>query len=169
MKLTNRKIVVAGMLGAISIVLGISGLGLIPVPTMAGNVTIMHVPTILGGVLEGPLVGLLIGLIFGLFSFMQASSPLFADPLVSIIPRLFIGITSYLVYAVFKKEKIKNLGLISAGIVGTATNTILVLGMGVIRGYIPFEGALSIAVIHGIPEAIVATLLTLLIGRKFTR
>ncbi|ACL69590.1 ECF transporter S component [Halothermothrix orenii] len=168
MKLTNRKIVVAGMLGAISIVLGISGLGLIPVPTMAGNVTIMHVPTILGGVLEGPLVGLLIGLIFGLFSFMQASSPLFADPLVSIIPRLFIGITSYLVYAVFKKKN-KNLGLISAGIVGTATNTILVLGMGVIRGYIPFEGALSIAVIHGIPEAIVATLLTLLIGRKFTR
>jgi len=64
MKLTTRDIVVAGMLGAISIILGASGLGLIPVPTAAGKVTIMHVPVILGTVLEGPVVGVLMTTLF---------------------------------------------------------------------------------------------------------
>src|SRR5690554_4057146 len=98
MKLSTRKIVVAGMLGAVSIVLGISGLGLIPVPTAAGKVTIMHVPVILGAVLEGPLVGVLIGLIFGIFSFLQAANPIFADPLVAILPRLLIAVFAYMFY-----------------------------------------------------------------------
>lgn len=164
MKLTNRDIVIAGMLGALSIILGISGLGLIPVPTAAGKVTIMHIPTILGAVLEGPLVGTLIGLIFGLFSFFRATVPMFADPLVAIVPRLFIGVVAYLVYNATKHTN-KNLALILAGIVGTATNTILVLGMAVIRNYLPFSAAASIAAIHGIPEAIVAAILVSIVGK----
>lgn len=72
MQLSTKEIVVAGMLGAISIVLGVTRLGFIPVPTPAGNATIMHIPAILGAVLEGPVVGALIGLIFGIFSFFTA-------------------------------------------------------------------------------------------------
>ena len=164
MKLTTRKIVITGMLGAVSIILGTSGMGLIPVPTPAGNATIMHVPAILGGVLEGPVVGLLIGLIFGIFSFLRAPNPIFADPLVAILPRLLIGVFSYYVYVAIKGKN-TNLALIVAGVIGTATNTILVLGMAVLRGYLPLAAAASVAVLHGIPEMVVAAILVGLIGK----
>ena len=36
--------------------------------TAIGNATIMHIPAIVGGALEGPIVGLLAGAIFGIFS-----------------------------------------------------------------------------------------------------
>ncbi|MCK5768367.1 MAG: ECF transporter S component, partial [Candidatus Atribacteria bacterium] len=53
-KLTTRQMAISGMLGAIAILLGITRLGFIPVPTPAGNATIMHIPAILGGIIEGP-------------------------------------------------------------------------------------------------------------------
>jgi len=161
-KLTTRKIVVSGILGAIAILLGVTPLGLIAVPTPLGHATILHVPAILGGVLEGPLVGLLIGLIFGLISFLRATLPMFSDPLVAILPRLFIGITAYLAYASTKRIN-SFFGYVLAGIVGTATNTVLVLGMAVIRDYIPLEVAVASGLAHGIPEMIVATVLTVLL------
>ena len=65
MKISTRKITVAAILGALVIVMGITNLGMIPIPTMAGRATIMHIPVILGSLLEGPLVGALTGLIFG--------------------------------------------------------------------------------------------------------
>ena len=70
-----RKIVVAGVLSAIAIVLGWTRLGFIPVPTPAADATIMHVPAIVGGVLEGPIVGGIVGAIFGIFSFIQGAIP----------------------------------------------------------------------------------------------
>ena len=68
-KLTTRQLVISGLLGAIAIILGITRLGFIPVPTPAGHATIMHIPVILGGILEGPIVGALVGLIFGVYGF----------------------------------------------------------------------------------------------------
>jgi Predicted membrane protein len=63
---TVRHMAVTGMLGAISVVLGMTPLGFIPVgPT---NATIMHIPVIIGAIVEGPIVGMLVGLIFGIFS-----------------------------------------------------------------------------------------------------
>ena len=72
--LTVRKMMVVGLLASISIVLGIvPGLGFIPVgPTRA---TIMHIPVIIGAIMEGPLVGGLIGLIFGVFSIFKLYQP----------------------------------------------------------------------------------------------
>ena len=90
-----RKIVISGVLAAIAILLGVTRLGFIPVPTAAGNATIMHVPAIIGGIMEGWIVGGIICTIFGLFSFLQATVPLVEDPLVAIFPRIFIGITAY--------------------------------------------------------------------------
>ena len=89
-KLTTRQMAISGMLGAIAILLGITRLGFIPVPTPAGHATIMHIPAILGGIIEGPLVGALTGLIFGIYSFANATNPMFADPLIAILPRIFI-------------------------------------------------------------------------------
>lgn len=61
-RLDTRRIVVAGILGGIAVFLGATGIGFIPVPVpLIGNATIMHIPAILGGALEGPVVGLLVG------------------------------------------------------------------------------------------------------------
>ena len=152
-KLSTRQMAISGMLGAIAILLGITRLGFIPVPTPAGSATIMHIPVILGGILEGPLVGALTGLIFGIYSFANATNPLFADPLIAILPRLLIGITSYYTYKYFKQSSIL------AAIAGTLTNTIGVLGLATLRGYLPAKVSLSVGFVHGVPEVIVAALL----------
>lgn len=125
-RLDLRKIVIIGVLGAISIVLGMTPIGFIPIgPTRA---TIMHIPVIIGAIMEGPIVGGFIGLIFGLFSIYQAlTNPtpvsfVFLNPLVSVIPRILIGIVAYYVYAGLKNlGKNKTLGilyLIWTGIIG---------------------------------------------------
>lgn len=106
-KLDVRKLTIIGVLGAISIVLGSTPLGFIPVgPTSA---TIMHIPVIIGSIMEGPVVGAFIGLIFGLFSAFRAlTNPtpvsfIFLNPLISIVPRVLIGIITYYVYNGLKK------------------------------------------------------------------
>ena len=97
-----RKLAIIGVLGAISVVLGMTPLGFIPVgPTRA---TIMHIPVIIGAIMEGPIVGGLVGLIFGIFSIYQAiTAPtpvsfVFLNPIVSVLPRILIGITTYYSY-----------------------------------------------------------------------
>lgn len=121
-----RKMTIIGVLGAISAVLGMTPLGFIPVgPTRA---TIMHIPVIIGAVMEGPVVGAFVGFIFGLFSIFQAMtnqtpvSFVFLNPLVSVLPRILIGIVSFYVYDILKdlgKNKIMAiLYLIFTGIIG---------------------------------------------------
>ena len=46
-----RRVVVAGVLSGVAIFLGYTRLGFIPVPSPAGNATIMHIPAIIGGVI----------------------------------------------------------------------------------------------------------------------
>jgi uncharacterized membrane protein len=134
--LSVRRIVMTGILAAIAILLGITRIGYIPVPNLSGNATIMHVPVIIGAILEGPLVGTLVGLIFGISSFLQATDPIFKDPLVSILPRLFIGVTTYYTYALLRGQS-EYVAVIAASVVGTLTNTVLVVGMIVARNYMP--------------------------------
>jgi uncharacterized membrane protein len=166
--LTVRKMAITGMLGAVSIVLGVTRLGFIPVPTAAGSATIMHVPVILAAVAEGPVVGGLVGLIFGIFSLMQPSSPMFADPLVAVLPRIIIGITAAYAFLGLRRFKMGP-GLATAAVVGTLTNTCLVLGMAVLRGYLAPGAALTVGVIHGLPEIVVATAVTLPVGFALVR
>ncbi len=90
----TRRIVTAGLLLAITLLLTLTRIGLIPVPTPAANATISHIPAIIGGILEGPIVGLVVGLGFGFSSFAAATVPMFKDPMVAILPRMFIGLAS---------------------------------------------------------------------------
>lgn len=159
-RLNTRRIVVSGVLAAIAILLGVTRIGFIPVPNLSGNATIMHVPAIIGGIMEGWLVGGIIGTIFGLFSFLQATVPLFKDPLVAVLPRIFIGITAYFTYAGLKRWNEYG-ALAIAAAVGTLTNTILVLGMAVIRGYLPFSAAIPIVLTNGVAEVIIAIIIVL--------
>jgi uncharacterized membrane protein len=160
----TRKIVVAAAMGAIAVILGLTHLGFIP---WFGGValTILHVPVIIGAVLEGPVVGLLIGLIFGLFSMLQAAiAPTgpadiwFTDPLLAVVPRLFIGPVAWVVWNALKRWPVP--GLIMAGIVGSLTNTFLVLGVIGLKGMLPWSVIGTIVVANGLPEAGVSAVLT---------
>jgi uncharacterized membrane protein len=165
--LDTRKIVITGVLAAIAILLGVTRLGFIPVPNLSGSATIMHVPAIIGGVMQGPVVGLLVGGIFGIFSWLQATVPLFKDPLVAVLPRLFIGVTAYYSYVATKKSN-EYAALIVAGIVGTLTNTVLVLGMAVLRGYLPMA-AIPPIIPQAIAEIIIAVIITVAVVTGWKR
>lgn len=159
--LTTRRIVVAGVLSAIAILLGVTGLGFIPVPTAAGSATIMHLPAVIGGVIEGPIVGGIIGLIFGITSFLHGGVAWFKDPLVSILPRIFIGIVSYYVYVGLRRMHVPMVvNLAITGFLGSVTNTVLVLFMVFVRFHVGLGTLGTVALVNGTPEAIVSAIIT---------
>jgi len=157
----TKKMVIAGMLGAVAIVLGATGLGFIPVPTPVGKATIMHIPVILAAILEGPVVGAFTGFIFGLYSFLSPTGAVPADPLVRILPRILIGITSYYAYWAFRRNI--TVASVIAAIVGTVTNTVGFLGLAVLVGYIPIQVAYMIVVSHAVFEVILAAIITVVL------
>ncbi|WP_455539091.1 ECF transporter S component [Terrisporobacter sp.] len=180
-RLNVRKMTVIAVLSAISVMMSmIPFIGYIPLGPI--KATIMHVPVIIGGIIEGPVVGATIGLIFGLTSLWNAItqpvllSPLFINPLVSVLPRILIGIVAYYVYqGVYKVSKKVYASGFVAGLIGSLVNTVGVLGMIYIlyaekylslmkmQGSNVSVGAgkllFGIAFTSGIPEALVAALI----------
>jgi uncharacterized membrane protein len=164
--LTTRRIVTAGVLVGITILMAyVPGVGFIPVPTPAGHATIEHLPAILAGVLEGPIIGMITGFFFGLMSFLNASIPLFKDPLVAFVPRILIGLTAWLAFAGLRRFSL-DVAAAAAGLVGAATNTIFVLSFAVWRGLLPLAAVPPI-IPQAVVEAIVAAILTTLIVRAY--
>ena len=108
MKLETKNLTTVGILGAIVIMLGLTPLGFIPLGVL--TITSLHIPVIIAGILEGPGVGGLVGLIFGFFSLFNAMtrptpiSFVFYNPLISIMPRILIGIVTGLVYRALKDK-----------------------------------------------------------------
>lgn len=171
-KVDVRKMAIIGVLAAISIMLSMTPLGFIPIgPT---NATIMHIPVIIGAIVEGSLVGITVGAIFGATSLFRAltmptiTSFAFINPLVSILPRMLIGVIAYYVYKLTIKFT-KNVfvsGWIT-GVVGSLVNTAGVLGMIYILYGARYAEALgenataaktlilTLIATNGIPEAIV--------------
>ena len=172
-KLEVRKMAIIGVLAAISIMLSMTPLGFIPLGPV--NATIMHIPVIIGAVLEGPLVGITVGLIFGATSLFRAltlptiTSFALINPLVSILPRVLIGIVAYYVYKLtIKLTKNTCVSGWITGVIGSLVNTIGVLGMIYILYGARYAEALgksasaaktlilTLIATNGIPEAIVA-------------
>ena len=174
MSSNTRRIVVAGVMSAISMFLGWTHLGFIPWITGAA-LTPMHIPAILGSVLEGPVVGAVIGLIFGVFSLWQAAvaptgviDPAFTNPLVSVLPRLLIGPVAWLAYKALKD--VNQIGALAlAGLIGSVTNTAGVLGMGGLLHFWPWPAIGVVAVGNGVPEAIVAAIVTVAVVTAWKR
>lgn len=167
MRFSTRTLVITGLLGAVAIVLGASGVGFIPVPTPAGRATILHIPAVLAGIMEGPLVGALVGLIFGLFSFLTASSPLAADPVVAIIPRVFIGVVAYYTFLLFRRNTV--FGSAAAALTGTLTNAFGFLGLAVVQGYLNWPAVFTILVTHTLGEIVVAMILVVALVKALNR
>lgn len=162
-KFSTREITVTGLLFAITIVLGVTGLGFIPVPPFKS--TIMHIPVIIGAILEGPVVGAMTGLLFGLFSMLEAiktPSPvsfIFMNPIIAVLPRIFIGINAYYVYKLIaRKFKRENIAIALGVAAGSFTNTIGVVGLIYLIYVDAYAQALSIS-----QSVATATLLALVI------
>lgn len=184
-KLGTRQLTIVGMLSAISIVMALTPLGFIQLPM--ARATLMHIPVIIGALIEGPIVGVLIGLIFGVFSLVQnyvaPSSALFfafQNPLVSVLPRILIPVTAYYSYKymIGKSESLK-IGLAAA--VGTITNTFGVLTMIYLlyreRAAVALKisldavakGIYTIALTNGIPEILAAVIITIPVIKAIKR
>jgi uncharacterized membrane protein len=167
-----RKIVVAGVFSALVIVLGVTGLGFIPLPL--GAVTILQVPVIIGAILEGPVVGIFIGLLFGIFSIVQAAiagaTPVdlafFQHPWLAIVPRILIGPAAWLVYSLIAGKPgstadgtavpqwpRETIAVIFGAVIGSLVNTVLVLSAFVLLNFIPWQVVFSVALLNGSVEA----------------
>ena len=176
-RLNVRKMTVIGVLSAISIMMSmLPFIGYIPIgPTKA---TIMHIPVIIGAIIEGPVVGATIGLIFGLTSLWNAmtqptiTSIFFLNPLVSILPRVLIGVVAYYVYqGIYKISKKVYVSGFMAGLIGSLANTAGVLGMIYVvyadkymerigqAGADAGKWLFTLAATNGVPEALVAALI----------
>jgi uncharacterized membrane protein len=176
-KFSVRSLVISGVLGALTIVLGITHIGLIPWFGGA-SLTFMHVPVILAGVLAGPVAGMAVGLIFGVFSLIQAAigplgpfDPFFVNPLVSVLPRMLIGLVSGLLYTAVAGKK-ENAARVSVGtgvaaLAGSLTNTLLVLSALKLFASGPSVANFTwqliglTALVNGLPEAGLAVALSL--------
>lgn len=103
----NRKLIIISIFGAITAALGFTPLGFIPLGIL--NATTLHIPVIIGAIIEGPFVGAIVGLIFGLSSIMRSImnasplTPFIMNPLVSVLPRILIGLFAGYAYIWVKK------------------------------------------------------------------
>jgi len=181
----TKDLVLTSMFIALIIVMTmVPVIGYIPLGFM--NATIIHIPVIIGAIVLGPKVGAILGLAFGISSVIKNTltpnltsfvfSPFIGGNwyslIVSIVPRVLIGLVAYLVYALLKKKCNDGVALAVAGFLGSMTNTIFVMG-GIyvffgesyaaakdISYNILFKTILTIVGTVGVPEAIVASVLT---------
>ena len=162
METRTKKFVLAGVLGAISVVLSITPLGLIPVPNLSSYATTMHIPAIIGGIIGGPGVGALVGLILA-FSTLH----LFAgNVLACFLPRILIGVVAYYIWRWSRK---KDWGIVLGSLGGTFTNTIGVLGLMVVTGFFTWEQVLPVLVLNGVLELVISGILALPLVRILKR
>lgn len=105
--------------------------------------------------------------------------------IICFVPRILIGVVPFFVYHLIKraakKEGVSSFGLIMAGISGSLTNTLLVMNLIFVffsKSYAAANGVAESAVygfimgiigMNGVPEAIVAAVITLVIGRTLMK
>lgn len=131
---------------AIEIILVVTPLGYIPIGPL--NATTMHIPVIIAGITLGKKAGAQLGLVFGLTSLIRATiqpgitsfcfSPFvtignisgdWRSVIIALVPRILLGYLAGLIFEILKdKFKNENIAAIISALVGTITNTVLVLG-----------------------------------------
>ncbi len=178
-----RRLAVMGMLSAVSIIMGVTPLGFLPIPGVA--LTLMHIPVIIGTLLEGLAMGSGLGLLFGGLSFYRSFSTgnfIFQNPLVSILPRLLIAPAIFGVFVLasrlFPNRKKLAWGLSAAA--GSLANTVFTLSAMLIVQPTMFiadgQGAAialkaigALVVTNGIPECIVAVVISIALMSALSR
>lgn len=129
------RIAILGILTAVIILQNfIPFLGYIPIPPL--NPTIIHITVIVAAFVLGTKEGMIIGTVWGIVRLIKAytlpTSPLdlilFTNPMISVVPRILVGLVAGYTIQVFRKRDKQALGMIVGGILGSLTNTIFVLG-----------------------------------------
>ncbi|GEO51080.1 membrane protein [Lactiplantibacillus pentosus] len=161
--------------------------GYIPLPGL--SITTIHVTVIIAAVVLGPRDGAIVGGIWGIIDWIRAfvaptsalAPIVFTNPLISVVPRILIGVVAGWIFIWFQKRQHRTLGFTLAGVAGALTNTILVLGLiGLLYSHqaagfyqinlsklMPY--LLAVVASNGVPEAILAGILTPLIGTPLLR
>jgi uncharacterized membrane protein len=172
-RVSSKKLTLTAMMVAITVLLDYT-IGVIPLPMVA--ITIVHLPTVIAGIVMGPVIGAVVGFCMGaagvIRSITRPSSPLsilFINPIISIGPRIFIGVMSYYGYEFVKKlfkEKNENVSVFIGAAIGSLTNTVGVLGMlylvyaerieQILQGKTAKAFVITVASTNGIAEAIAA-------------
>ncbi len=195
----TRNLVLTALFAAIILAMAFGGIGYIPLGFM--NATIIHIPVILGALFLGPKVGAALGGIFGLTSIINNTikpnltsfvfSPFYSvggvsgdwkSVVISMVPRILVGVVSYYVFRLvlkaFKGKKGgRTVAFACAGVSGALTNTLLVMnGIYFLFGnnYAAAKGIgidslygliLTVIGTQGVPEAIVAGVLVTAVGQ----
>lgn len=141
-KQNTRYLVQLSMLFAIQIVLVASPLGFVPIGPI--DITLMHIPALIGAITMGPMAGSILGAAFGVSSLITATlrsgspSSFFFSPfisgswwsvVISIVPRILLGLIAGWLFRWLQKSKLSV--RISAGITAGASSllhSILVMG-----------------------------------------
>lgn len=167
-KVNVRDLTILGMLSGIIILLAYTPIGLIPLGPISAST--VHMPVIVGALILGSRKGAVLGGIMGSVTCVRAFAAagwldqFFKNPLVSVLPRIFIGIAAYYTFIGIKKLCKKDVvGYILGSIAGSLTNTILTLGALVAAVSVSFPDKLgevtawvgTIVSTNGIVEAIV--------------
>jgi len=179
-----RKLVITSLLAAIIVAIGWPGsplsiLGFIPMGVFSA--TTLHIPVLVGAILEGPLTGGILGAVFGFVSLMRSliapTSPLsvvFVNPIVSITPRLVMGVAAGFIARALDRKATRRSGSLSAaatGALGAIINVSGVLPLTYLfskelflqymipeASYVMY-GVLTLIATNTIPEAIVAAII----------
>lgn len=194
-KQTQTMVMTAAFAALIILLAFTPGLGYIPLGVI--NATTVHIPVILGALMLGPKYGALLGGIFGLTSLINNSfinpnlTSFVFSPFVSgggiksiiicFVPRILIGVTAYYTFIGVKKllgdrKGSVSAALVTAGVVGSLTNTLLVMNAiyfmfgdqwaaakEITTGL--YATILGVIATNGVPEAIVAGVLVLAVGQ----
>lgn len=186
----TRELVEMALLVAIIIVLSQTPLGYIPLGFL--NATTIHIPVIIAGIVLGMRQGAICGFIFGFSSVINAivrpnaTSFLFCPLLpygniwslvIAFVPRILIGVVAFIVFKSFMKIiKVKSVSAFIAGVLGSLTNTILVMLMAYVFFATPYANAIGVSkdlvfksimtviLVQGVPEALVAGLISSAVG-----
>lgn len=165
------------LLTAILVVLGFTPIGSIQLPIVKATTT--HIPVIIGALLLGWKAGAFLGGVFGVVSVIRSTlfpnvtsfvfSPFVALPgmeggswkalIVAFVPRILIGLAAWGMNALMWRRKFrKEICYAVSAAVGSAVNTILVLGLIALLFSEPYARALGIA-----SDALFASLLSVIL------
>ena len=129
------RIAILGILSAFIIIQTfVPFLGNIPIPPL--NPTIIHITVIVAAFVLSTKDGMLVGLVWGLARIVKAytlpASPLdlllWTNPVIAVVPRVMVGLVAGLIFHAFLKRKQEKRGMVIAAVLGSLTNTVLVLG-----------------------------------------
>jgi len=191
----TRYMATLAMLCGVLLVMGMTGIGFIPLPVI--KATTMHIPVILGAVLLGPKAGAVLGAVFGLCSIWAntttpgllsfAFSPFMTtEGLVGVVKSLWISLGCRILFGalagwlwILFRKLLKNeyAALPITAAAATICHTLLVMGSIYFLLTQQYAAAKNVAIsavfglimgtvtASGIPEAIAAAVLVTVIGK----